>query len=147
MGLSIYLDAVPTEELSSGTRTKPFSVSFDGRSGGAKEVKLYLRNDDSLFYYTDIELTLEDNASESHIDGEATGFTWKLSPGDLKPTKNDWTHITAGTEIEFSDLGSGGSPAISTYLPFWIRIEVPPNTSVQTIDTINFVISAMENSI
>ena len=148
MSLGIYLSADPAEELSAdGERTKPFSISFEGTAGGTKEVKLYVRNDDSLFYYTGIELGLEDLAASSHIDGTLTGFSWKLSAGDLKPTLNDWAHITAGDDISLSNLGSSGTPNTSTYLPFWLQITVPANTSIQTIDTISFVLTATESSI
>lgn len=147
MALSIYTEADSSTGLSDGTYDKPFAISFDGRSGGIKEVKLFLRNDDTGYFYTDITIGLDDEGVQSRVDGTVPGFTWKLRAGDVKPTTNEWLHIDPANEITMSDLGFSGTPNTSTYLPFWVRIEVPRNVDVQAITTIKFVVTASENLI
>ena len=148
MGLGIYLlpsaDSVFSQDR---LFTNPFALTFDGRQGGAKEFRLYVRNDDPLYYYTNIVLTLQDIGDESIVDRPDDGFVWKLSQGDVQPTLNDWNNIAPANTVSLSDIGSSGSPDSSTYLPFWVYVEVPPGLDVQTFSTVQFVLSGEENLI
>ena len=87
MSISIYTEPNPSAALSQdGTFTNPFAMTFDGRIGGYKEVKLFLRNSDPLNYFTDLVVSLEDNTAESITDRPEDGYVWKLAYGDTKPT-------------------------------------------------------------
>lgn len=143
MSVEIYTSP-SSSALSSGTLENPFSLAFDGRLGGYKEVKLYIRNNDALYYYTDLTLTLEDNTELGITNNIEKNFSWKLSEGDTKPTFNDWANIAASNTITFSDLGSAGNPDTSTYLPFWVFVKVPAGLSIQVFTDVKFVLSGNE---
>lgn len=145
MSLSIYSSANSTTPLSqAGAFTNPFAISFDGRVGGYKESKLYVRNDSSLFYYTGLTLTLDDQTVENVTTATTDGFSWKLFSGDTKPTLNDWINITPSNTITLSDIGASGDPDSSTYLPFWVYVKVPSNLSVQVFTGVKFLLTGNE---
>lgn len=147
MGLGIYSDTIPAALLSqAGAFTDPLAVTMDGLAGGSFETRLYVRNDDSLFYYEDISLTPIDTAGVSIVDG-TDGFAWKLREGNTQPTTTEWGDITPAAAISLSDIGSVGSPDTSTYLPFWVRVEVPKNASAQTFIDVQLKINATQNNV
>jgi hypothetical protein len=145
MAVKIYSSVDSLSALSTdGELTNPFSISFDGRVGGYKEAKLYIRNSDSLYYYTSLSLTLDDDTDLNITNDLSKGFSWKLFSGDLKPTFNDWANTPAANTITFSDIGSLGSPDTSTYLPFWVYLQVPAGLSVQVFTEVKFLLSGNE---
>lgn len=145
MALGIYSAANVSSKLSSdGTFQSSLSVTFDGRAGGNKQVKMYVRNSNALYYYESILVGVTDSGLESIIDQPSEGFSWKLIAGDTQPTENDWKNTGAATSISLTDIGSSGNPDTSTFLPFWVYIEVPPGLDVQTFDTVKLTISANE---
>lgn len=146
MSLSIYLEPSPTTNLSQdGFFTNPFALSFDGRIGGFKERKLYIRNDDPTFYYTGIVLSLLDTEDPTITDRPTEGFSWKLSYGDTKPTYNDWLNTAANNSLSIPvNLGSSGNPNTSTYLPFWVFIQVAPHTDVQVFTGVQLLLEGTE---
>jgi hypothetical protein len=145
MGLGVYLIADSTQELSTeSTFEKPFSLTFDGRTGGVKQAKLYIRNNDAQFYYENIKVGLSDSGPESIIDQPAEGFVWKLAAGDVQPTENDWKNTAAATIVDLENIGGAGNPDTSTFLPFWVFVQIPPGLDVQTFDTVKFTLTADE---
>lgn len=145
MGLGIYSAADATTKLSDdGSFNNPLNLTFDGRLGGTKEVRLYIRNDNPLYYYTDITLVPTDPSAEPIINDPDNGYVWKLSVGDTQPTTSDWKNISGANQITFTDIGSAGTPDTSTYLPFWILIQVPPGLAVDIKDAVKLQISANE---
>lgn len=142
MALAIYHATDGVSKFSqAGTFTAPLLESMDGRTGGSIERLFYVRNDDVLLSYDDIELVSSDTEGVSIVDGTA-GFAWKLRVGDQQPTEEEWSVITAGNKINLPDLGTPSVSDIATYLPFWIRIEVPRNASVKTYTDVQLVITA-----
>lgn len=145
MGIGIYTAPNSESALSGdGTFTNPLGVTFDGRVGGTKEIRLYVRNDDPGFYFTDISLELLDTG-DNIINRPDDGYVWKLSEGDAQPSNNDWGNIAPANTITFTNLGAVSSPDSSTYLPFWLLIEVPPGLDVQVFDGVQFQLSADRN--
>lgn len=145
MAVGIYTKTTPDSLISQdGLFTNPFAITFDGRLGGFKEKRLYLRNGDAAFYYQQLELSLIDDSATPIINREGDGFVWKLFEGSIKPTLNDWRNIPANNSIVFSDLGSAGFPDTSTYLPFWVYIQVPSELSIQTFTSAKFVLDGEE---
>ena len=148
MALSIYTLPDPASSISeNGTFENPFSLTFDGRNGGVKQTKLYVRNGDSAFYYENIQLTVQDDSPSPIIDEPAEGFSWKLAVGDTQPTENDWINTSGATLVGLSDIGSSGNPDTSTYLPFWVYIQVPPGLDIQTFKDVKFILRADEVAI
>ncbi len=145
MALSIYESADSATVFSEGgSFTNPFAVSLDGRNGGVREIKVYLRNNDATKYYTSITVGLEDTDTTNHVDGTETGYEWKLIAGDQQPTEYDWDQVAAANTISLANLGSAGTPNTSTYLPFWVYIKIPRHVSVQSVNTVSFVVTATE---
>jgi hypothetical protein len=146
MGIGIYTEANSETLLSQDDLfTKPFAITFDGRTGGYKEVKLFLRNDDVTRYYTDLIVSLEDLQDPPVTSRPEDGFVWKLSYGDIKPTFNDWVNTPAANSLTIPvSIGGLGDPDVSTYLPFWVFIQIPPNLDIQVITGVKFVIQGNE---
>lgn len=146
MALAIY-SAPDSDSLISqdGLFTKPVAVTFDGRTGGFKEIQLFIRNDDPTYYYTDVVLSLEDNESPTITDQPANQFVWKLSYGDTKPTFNDWANILPANSLNIPvQIGEVGNPDTSTYLPVWVFIRVPANLDIQVFTGVKLVLSGNE---
>ena len=134
MALAIYTSADPSAVLSQdGDYTQPLLVQADGRTGGVIERRLYLRNDDPAFSYSGISMEVFDPNENSLVDG-TNGFSWKLIEGDTQPMESAWDNISAGNTVDFSnELGDGDASDTATYLPFWVRVDIPRSASVQNI--------------
>jgi hypothetical protein len=146
MGLSIYTRPDGASAISQdGDFTAPFAITFDGRIGGYKEVKLFVRNDNATRYFSGLTLSLEDNSALNIVTNTSAGFAWKLAYGDTKPTYNDWVNTTAGNTIELPDVGAAGDPDTSTYLPFWLFIQVPEGMDIQLFTDVKFILAGDEN--
>lgn len=145
MSLGIYTAPSDSAKLSAdNTFANPLSVTFDGRLGGVKQLRLYVRNDDPLFFYEDIRVLPLDTSDNPIIADTSNGFVWKLIPGDTQPTEQAWAHTSPATQISLEDLGAPGSPDTSTYLPFWIFIQVPAGIDVQIFDQAKLSLVANE---
>jgi hypothetical protein len=139
MALRIYPAAAPDNPYSQGaTMTNPLRLGFNGREAGISEVRYYLRNDDATYDYTSITIQPIDQSGRDITDG-TNDFAWKLSAGNTQPTSDEWDAITPGAAISMSDITD-----ISTYLPFWLRIEIPRGASVMSYDDAVLRIAATE---
>jgi hypothetical protein len=127
MALKIYPDASPDNPYSQdGLMSNPLRLGFNARLASTSEAKYYLRNDNSNFNYSDIQIQPVDHTGSHLVDG-TNDFSWKLSAGDTQPTADEWDNITAGAAISMSDISD-----TSTYLPFWLKIEIPRGASVKS---------------
>lgn len=146
MAIKIYTEANNSDSALSlgGDFTNPFSITFDGRVGGYKEVKLYIRNDNGDYYYEELQISLVDTTDNTITDNLAVGFAWKLSAGDTKPTFNDWANIAPANTISMSNIGEVSAGDTSTYLPFWVYIQIPAGTEIQSFTEVSFAISGQE---
>ena len=106
-----------------------------------KTRRLYLRNDDPLYSFTDITLTAVDSATPSSATEARNGYSWKLIEGDDQPSNEKWDIVTPGNTIALVDVGTVTVSDIATYLPFWVRVAVPSNSYVQAITTVKLDIS------
>ncbi len=141
-GLAIYFVTDGVSKFSQGgVFTAPFLETLDGRVGGSVERLFYVRNDDALSSFTDIFLQPVDTAGTSIVDG-TSGFAWKLRAGSTQPTEEEWKVITAANKISLVDIGTSSVSDTSTYLPFWIRVEVPRNTSIKTYTDVQLINTA-----
>jgi len=139
MSLSIYETATPASAFSaSGSFTNPLLTTFDGTTGGVIEKKFYVRNDSIVHTYAGITLVPVDSSGLSLIDG-TEGFSWKLKAGNDRPLEAEWDTILDGNTITLSNINDS-----NTYLPFWVRIEVPRATPVQSFDQVTLKIAATE---
>jgi hypothetical protein len=135
MALGIYNSTSPTDVLGDD---KPFTVTFDGRVGGIQDRCIYIRNDDLGSWYEDIVLQ----------PIGITGSTWWLIEKDTVPINEDWEGVTPDIALSLSDnIGSATLSDTSTYLPVWIRIQIPKGADIQTITSITFRLTATRHLI
>lgn len=142
MSLSVYETATPASAFSaSGVFTNPLLSTFDGTTGGTIEKKYFVRNSSILHTYAGLTLTPVDSSGLNLVDG-TEGFSWKLKAGNDKPLESEWNTISDGNTINLDDINDS-----NTYLPFWVRIQVPRATSVQSFDQVTLRITATETLI
>ena len=145
MALKIYESANPATAFSSdGEFSNPISVAVDGIVGATILRRYFVRNDSALHYYTDIQVTSVVNSGLDIVSGATAGFAWKLIAGDSQPLEDQWGIIAPGNTMELADIGELGDADTTTYLPFWLRIEVPRGVDVQSFENVSLEITATE---
>jgi hypothetical protein len=137
MALQIYTEVGGTPLSVDNLFTNPLLLSQDGRTGGTIEKLLYLRNDEVIYSYADIEVSLEQTEGSVHLIDGSQGFYVKMKAGDLKPSLEEWKTISAGNSIILDDIED-----TIHYLPFWLKVEVPPNVPVQKFRGLSIVVTA-----
>lgn len=124
MGLAIYTSPDIENKIDS---EHPLLFAFDGREGGIQEKCIYLRNDDLDSWYNGITVSAANTE-------ETSSQVWKLLEKDRTTIPEDWEGISDGNTITLSSsIGSATQEDVSTFLPFWVRIEVAPGSSIQKI--------------
>lgn len=145
MGLGLYSKPDSDYPINS---LNPFTVTFDGRIGGAQDRLIYLRNDDTDRWFNNITVQAIDPSGDDWVDGTIPGFSWRLMQQDVAPTEEEWGLVAAGNTLSISTvLGSSIFADIVTYVPIWVRVQIPRGQAVSTITEIIFRISATENAI
>ena len=124
MALGIYTEPSIDSKLDDD---HPFTVTFDGQKGGIIDKCIYIRNDDLSSWFENIILT-----PTGIVDS-----TWLLLEKDTTPLNQDWEGVTPDIAITLSsNIGSATQPDISTFIPVWVRIEIPKGADIQTIKSI-----------
>lgn len=148
MALSIYETASPTANFSEGgTFTNPIQQAFDGITGGVIERRYYVRNNAADNFYTVIQVQPVVISGTDIVTGPDDGFNWKLIAGDTQPLQAQWDLVTSGNLISLADIGSSGSGDTTTFLPFWIRIEVPIGAAVTSFEGVQLQTTSTENTV
>jgi len=141
MTLAIYTFPIETAAVDSDNL---FSVTFDGRIGGSIDRKLYVRNDNLERWYSSIAVTSVDTGMPI-AGGGTEGWAWRLLEKDIAPTTEEWLVEDPGNTVSLTDnIGSATEGDTRTYLPFWVRITIPPRVQVQTLTGAVLRISATE---
>ncbi len=137
MALKVYQSANPSTSFSTdGEFSNPVRHTFDGRTGGVIEQRYYVRNDDPLIWSSGIVVSLSDDQGRSIING-TDGYSWKLKAGDTQPLDQEWATIDEADPITLSNITN-----TTTYLPFWVRIEVPRGAVVESFDDVKIVLTS-----
>jgi len=152
MGLKLYYkeDDIFKEITLSGDLNSPLATVHDGKTGDTKTVQVYLRNDDSAKWFSNIiikPVDLVDANPFGDIYYTETGWGVKLNPGSEEPTLGEWDDIAWGKEIDMEDIGSDDLADTTTYYPFWFLITCPPNTNATIKSDIVLDVSYTENSV
>jgi len=144
MALGLYSEPKDTALISSDA---PFTVTFDGRTGGQMDQCVYLRNDNLERWYDSIVISISDDGSTDHTDDSEGGWWWKLIQKDIQPANVEWLKVSAGNSLTIdADIGSEGAGDIVTYIPIWVRVSVPRSQPIQTIESIVFTVEATEHA-
>ena len=139
MALKIYPDeGISNPYSQDGTASNAFRQAFDGQTGQVRETRLYLRNDDITKIYTGINISSISLSGRNIING-TDGYSWKLSSGDTQPTYDGWRALSDGNSISMDAISD-----TTTYLPFWIRIEIPKGAPIETLSGATLRITANE---
>jgi hypothetical protein len=139
MALTIYQQVNDTSGFSTdGSFGNAMRHAIDGRGGGAVEQLYYLRNDDATKTYSSISIIPVSNPAKDIVSGP-NGYSIKLFVGSTQPTTRQWENTTPANIITLADLSD-----TTTYLPFWVRIDVPRGAPVDTITSTFFRITATE---
>jgi len=148
MSLALYNDTNESASLTNdATSLSPFTVTFDGRLGGAIDKLLYLRNDDSAKWYSGITIQAVDTSGVDIVDGSIEGFSWQLADKDIPLTVAEWQQILPANSLSMSDVGTSILGDTSTYFAFWVRVTIPRGQAISTIKDVILRISAMENAV
>lgn len=123
--------------------TDPFRTFHDGHLGGPQERKVYVRNDDPLYYYTSVTIAPQQLVSGNWVGIQDTGWGVKLLSGERQPTEAEWDLALSGDTLQLADIGAAGSPD-TTYKPVWIRVFCPGNTSAQIKEDLRLRLSALK---
>lgn len=146
MSLSTYELADPGTAFSDDQSfANALSITADGVIGTAKHMRYYVRNDDVTRWYSNIQLQAVVLEGEDIVTGALEGFRWKLVAGDPEPLEEVWDLTSGGNQISLSNIGEGGSGDITTFLPFWLRVEIPRSSQVKSYQNIGLTITADEN--
>jgi len=70
MALALYSRPSADSLLSS---LNPFTITFDGRTGGEQDKLVYIRNDATDRYYDDIVISVIDTESPDLVSGSIAG--------------------------------------------------------------------------
>ena len=148
MGLNVYELADPSTAFTDdGSFTNALSITADGIVGTALHRRYYVRNDDNALWYNNITVQAVVLEGDDIVTGATEGFRWKLVVGNDEPLEEVWDLTSGGNQIELSDIGEAGTGDITTFLPFWLRIEIPRSSPVKSYQNIGLRISGDENLI
>jgi len=152
MTLALYLnqDGEFTEVSATGVFSNPIATSHNGKTGDSRAVQLYIRNDDSAKWYSNIVISPEDSVlsvSGSDVDYVHTGWGVKLSNTSAEPSAAEWESISWANSISPSDIGNSSAGDTTTYTPFWYLVSCPPNSNAQAKTDIVIDVAYTENTV
>lgn len=104
--------------------TNPLRTKHNGYVGGPEEKLIYIKNDDSMNYYTDLVLSYEGSYDTTGEFG-TSGWSIKFLFGERRPTESEWSSVAPGTPIELPDIGDTYAADTYTYYPVWVRMYCP----------------------
>lgn len=110
---------------------EPLRTVHNGKTGGADDKLLFIRNDDSTCYYTDIIVSYDNSQLDDYGEFGSTGWSFKLLHGSRRPTEAEWDSVRSGESISIGDIGSTVAADTYTFHPFWIRAYCPGNSPAQ----------------
>ena len=132
MALDFYNDSNTLASISSGE----IRESMNATVGSISETKIYIRNDDTGTYYTNISVAINQDTGTFG----ASGFSIKLYYGSRQPTEAEWDAAPVNTAINIPDIGVLTAGDDTTFHPFWIRCFCPAGFSLSQLRTdISFV--------
>ena len=136
------------QEVSVGNLSSPVETIHDGKTGDVQTKQLFVKNDDSTLWYSNIVISpidLVDPNPYGDIIYTETGWGVKLSSGEDEPSESEWDDIRWGEEIVIEDIGSDSSGDSVYYYPFWYLITCPPNTNAKVKTDIVLNVAYTEN--
>ena len=145
MGLAIY----DSDRIKIADFSNTILSSHNGTLGEAVDVLLYLRNDNSSYYYTSVSISFQDSdMTNNDLLGPAgSGWGVKVSAGSRRPTLREWDTIAYDNTDTISTIGTTVAADTSGYYPFWVRVVVPGSIAAQVKTDLSLVVAATERLI
>lgn len=103
----------------------PLRTVHNGKPGGASEKLIFIRNDDSANYYTDLVASYINDLQDDYGSIGSTGWSVKILYGRRQPTEEEWDTVQNGQSIALPDIGSTLAADTYTFHPLWIRVYCP----------------------
>tara|TARA_Y100000310_G_C20685627_1_gene818747 strand:- start:717 stop:1151 length:435 start_codon:yes stop_codon:yes gene_type:complete len=116
-----------------------FTLSFDGRQGGAQVRQFFITNDDPDVSYEDITVEPIDTSGEGLVDTGGASWSWKLIEQDTPPTEGAWKDISDGASLSLDDIEDA-----SVMVSIWVRVQAPQYTPAQSILSVRLRVQANE---
>jgi hypothetical protein len=152
MALDVYTFNTDTSNFEkhskNGLLTDPVQTTHDGTNGETVEKKLFLRNDDTNFFYTNLTLQPlpQTKTAVDDINFPEAFVTFKIIVQNEQPTENQWKSVASGSVVTFPDIGATGS-GDDSYKPFWILTAVPAGTRVGNLNDIFIQLNGEDNPV
>lgn len=121
--------------------TNPFRISVDGILGGCLVKRIYLHNDNPKLYYTSITIQIIDE-SPSGIAYTSGDWSWRLISSVHEPVPEEWEQVANNNILSVGTLGSSTAADVTSYIPIWVRCNVPDGLLAQNIISLGLRISA-----
>lgn len=152
MALLIYIkndDDTFTAVSTSDDLSSPITTVHDGKNGDTRTVCLYLRNDDSAKWYSNIIVRPIDISGDLYEDVsyDETGWGVRVNEGGTEPSPSEWSDIDWGDPIDMDNIGSDSLGDTTTYYPFWYMVTCPPNSDAQNKEDICLRVEYTENAV
>ena len=125
----------------------------NGVDGGSVIKKLFIRNDEAAYYYTNI--TVGFTPSELVNPANTRKIKYKLLSGDTEPDNSTWDSVASGDSLTYTNtvksrkidnIGSAGNPDLN-YYPLWLRIDVPPRSPMRVLLDVDVYIDSTVNPV
>lgn len=132
-----------------GDLTNNIRAVVNGVDGGTVIKKLFIRNDDANYYYTNITVGFTPTTLVSETNTRK--IKYKLLAGDLEPT--NWDATQSGDPLVYTnterakkivDIGSLAAADLN-YYPLWLRIDVPPRSPMRVLLDVDIYIDGTAN--
>lgn len=140
-GLAFYPKDKYETPLSWDDATNPLRMSFDGLLGGSIVKRIFLHNDDSSVYYTNITVSFVD-ATGLYTVGD---WSWKLISSIHEPVPEEWIETSEQNTLSLSDIGSSVSSDVSSFVSVWVRCSIPAGLLAQNVTGLVLRISCDKN--
>lgn len=131
-----------------GLLTNPVQSTHDGTNGEVVEKILYLKNDDSNVYYSNLTLQALPltKTGVGDLNYPEAFISFKIIAQNSQPTANEWASVNSGNKIAFPDIGESGL-GDTGYKSFWVQVSIPGGTVVQNISDVYIRLEGEENTV
>lgn len=126
MGLSFY----NSSKVAFG-ETDVLRSFHDGHLGASWEDLIYIRNDDSARYFTNLVLRYTATNYDDYGEFGSTGWGVKFMYGQRRPTEAEWDLVRSGDPLVLPDIGDTSAADTHTYHPIWVRVICPGGQAAQ----------------
>ena len=109
----------------------PLRTVHNGFPGGADDKLIFIRNNDSSNYYTDLVVSYTNSTSDDYGLQGSTGWAVKFLYGRRQPTEQEWDNVRAGQSIALPAIGNTLAADTYTYHPIWVRVYCPGGSAAQ----------------